>query len=491
MTTLISTPSRFGDASVEVYYGEQRLYPAPLISFARSTNRNDTDAAISTEDTWTLNGVYLNDPSGTYVEVVQGMDDLRAIFASDNLELTIRAGSAIGRVPSGTLLVSGVFPYVNSIGIPQRTDQFHRFDYEVQLTDKSPVTGQSGIENSSNRWHFSEEAQGTITKLTHNASAVGINTAVSGASSNALDNAKSFVDGTLGTANIPAGFPSYVFPGDVDGDNSTVFEFQRSRTEEIDVETGSYAVTEIFVYVSGAVPYSDSRNYQYNRDKAGVSTINIQGTVEGYPRSDNTDEPYGAFYNAQSGFTANIEPYIATEAAEVFSRWGGSGTLYTDNPISKGFTENRFLGTLGYSIQFTNDPKENLPSGIVEQSITVKRDESIRMFVNHTIPQRRLGNIFQDIATGTIGAITITASAKAENTGDAVADTNRALSHIQDLINQNRPSSADFLQLKITGQTQTPDKLNLTANAVVAYEFSVDLSTVPSADSDITLRPVT
>ena len=108
----------------------------------------------------------------------------------------------------------------------------------------------------------------------------------------------------------------------------------------------------------------------------------------------------------------------------------------------------------------------------------------------HTIPQRRLGALFQDIGTPTVGTISIQATAKAENTNDADADINRAIAHIQDLINANRPNPAEFIQIYITTQDQTHDPLQLTASANVAYQYTVDLATVPSANADIVLRPV-
>lgn len=491
MANVISVPSRFGTPQWELYYGGQRLYPAPLIAFSRSFNRNDSDEALSYEDKWTLNGLYLNQPSGCYEDVVQNQTNIKNIFSQDGLELTIRAGAANQNLPSGTLITSGVYPYVDSLELPEANDQFYRFNYEVVLIAKAAASGVSGVVDSSqDTWSYEEVADSATTRVSHTINAVGLNTAVSGNPSNALSNAKGFVDSRLGSANAPSGFPSYVVPGDVDGVASNIFEFQRSRTESVDLETGSYEVTEVFVYVSGILPYADARTYQYDRDSDGIVNVSVQGTIQGYPRSDGTADPYAAFYNAQSGYLNSIEPDLGADATSVYGTYGGSGTLAISNPQSISLTENRFLGTLSWAITYTDDPAEVLPSGIVEQTLNIQRKDGVRLMVSHVIPQRRLGNILQDINTSVPGTYAISASAKAENTGDTVADVNRAIAHCQDLVNQNRPNPAEFINIRLIDVTQDSSKIELTASVSVSYEFVIDLAQVNSPDADIILFPI-
>jgi len=490
MGDILSSPStQYSLSAVELYYGGQRLYPAPLVSFERNVVRSSDDSALTYEDTWTLRGIYLNNDNMGYENVVTNMEMLKSIFASDGLELQIKAGAGSASLPSGTLITSGVYPVVQSVSIPEANTQFHRFEYEVTILAKTAASGvTSAVEDASDSWQFQESDDRLTVSVTHSVSAKGSNTNPSG-SSNALENAKTYVDARLGAANVPSSYPSYVIPGDVDGDTSTIFEYQRTRSENVDVEAGSYEVTETFVYVSGTVPYSDSRTYSFQKNQDGVVTVGVQGSVEGYPRTDGTNNPYAGFYNAQSGFENAIEPLIHSDASSVYSAYGGSGTLY-NKTMAYGITENRFLGTLAYDIQYTDDPSENLPSGIVEQSLQVQRTDAIRMRQSHVIPQRRIGNIVQDIGTPTEGVIRITASAKAENTGDEVADTNRAISHIQDLINQNRPNTNDFINIYIAGKEQSSDRKSLTANATITYNFIVDLATVQEANTDVILNPI-
>lgn len=487
MPDVISTPSHFGSPAWELKYGGQRLYPSPLIEFSRAINRNENDVALSQEDTWSLHGVYLNDPSGCYSDVVTNMENLKRIFATDGLELTIAAGVANSHLPSGTLIVSGVYPHITSINIPESNEQFHKFEYTVTLVAKTAASGVSGVvQSSQDNWSFEENAEYGVTTVNHNVSAVGINTATSGSPSNALINAKAFVLSRLGSSHVPSGCPIYVVPGS----GSNIFEYQRSRTESVEAEGGSYEVTEIFTYVSGTLPYADSRTYGYEKDSEGITTITVQGTIQGYPRSDGTAVPYGAFYNAQSGFLNTIRGLIPTDASGIYSVYGGSGTLSVNNPQGISLTENRFLGTFAYSYTFTDNPREVLPSGIVEQTLSIQRKDSIRLMVSHAIPFRRLGNVLQDIATPTPGTITIAASAKSANTGDVIADVNRAISYVQDLINQNRPNPAEFISLRLTDVSQDHNKLELTAQANVVWEFVIDLAQVNNPNSDIILFPI-
>lgn len=491
MSNLISSVSPFGSPEWELYYGGQRLYPAPLVTFSRGYTRNAVDVALSYQDSWVLRGVYLNAPSGCFQDVVTGMESLKSIFSQDRLELVIKAGAASRSLPSGTTIVSGIYPYIESISIPERTDQFYRFDYEVTLTNKIAASGASGvIQSSDDSWSYEENQDYYSVTVNHTINAVGINTAPSGAASNAVSNAKAFVTSRTGIANAPSGFPIYVEPGAVSGVSGTFYELQRTRRESVNLEQGSYDISETFVIGSGTRPFSDTRTFTYDKDANGISTVNVQGTVQGFKRTDGTNTLVNGFTNAQSGFLNHVRPYITNDASGVYSYWGGSGILGIYSPTSTSISENRYLGTIAYSYTFTDDPAKVLPSGIVEQSLSVQRNDAIRVFVTHAIPFRRLGDILQDLATPTLGTITINATARSENTGDIISDVNRAISHVQNLINQNRPNPNEFITLRLTSLNQDNSKLQLTASATATYEFTVDLATVNTSNSDIILTPV-
>lgn len=490
MPDLISRLSPFASPTVEVYYGGQYLYPAPLIDYSKSFVRNAVDETLSVEETYTLHGIFLNS-SGFYHQTVNGMNDLKSIFGQDRLEFEIRAGSNNVALPSGTKIVSGLYPVVQRINTPERNDQWGRFDYEIELLIKSATSGVSGVVSSAqNNWEVSEQAEDGSTRLTHRVSAVGINTATSGAASNALTNAKNYVVGLIGTGTLST-LPAFCSPPSGFGSNYRIYELTRSRSESFSTSDGTYEVSEVFILVSGILPYTHSRTFDWNRNKDGIVDITINGTIQGAGRTDGTTSQYNAFYFAQSGYLNTVYPALGTDASGIYSSYGGSGTLNVNNPTTRNVTENRYLGTVSYSITYTDNPADNLPSGIAEQSLTIRRDDPITLIASHIIPQRRLGNILQNIGTPTEGRITITARIKAINTGDNIADTNTALSYAQDLINQNRPNPNDFITLRLESVSVEPDKLNLSVDASVVYIFTIDLAQVPQPDSDITFNPVT
>lgn len=490
MPNLISRLSPFASPTVEIYYGGQYLYPAPLIDYSKSFVRNAVDETLSIEETYTLRGIFLNS-SGFYHQSIQGMNDLRSIFGQDRLEFEIRAGSNNVALPSGTKIVSGLYPIITRVGIPEREDQWGRFDYEVELLIKSAASGVSGVVSSSqNSWDASEQAEDGSTRLTHRISAVGINTATSGAASNALTNAKNYVVGLIGTGTLGT-LPAFCSPPSGFSTNYRIYELTRSRAESFSTSDGTYEVTEVFILISGTLPYTNNRTFDWSKDKDGVVTITINGTLQGAGRTDGTATQYTAFYLAQSGYLNSIYPALPSDASGIYTSYGGSGTLNVNNPTARNITENRFLGTVSYSITYSDNPADNLPSGIAEQSLTIRRDDPITLFASHIIPQRRLGNILQNIGTPTEGRITISARIKATTTGDNIADTNTAISYAQDLINQNRPNPNDFITLRLESVSIEPDKLNLSVDATVTYVFTIDLAQVPQPDSDITFNPVT
>jgi hypothetical protein len=241
------------------------------------------------------------------------------------------------------------------------------------------------------------------------------------------------------------------------------------------------------------MPYTHGRNADFAKGSDGIITVSIQGNVQGLGRTDGLNNQSNGFYFAQSGFNTSIQPNISTYALDVYALYGGSGTLATSNPLSYNISENRYLGTLTYSIEYSDDPAVNTPSGIVEQSLEVSRKDAIRVYASHAIPHRRLGNILQDIGTTSEGSITITASAKALNTGDEVYDTNVAIAHVQTLINSVRPNTADFITLRLdeNGVSFENNRLDRTASATVTWIFTLDLISVQAPDADIVIPPIT
>ena len=484
-STLIGLNSRH----IEVRYGTNLLVPSPLIGLTQSITRDDTGARLVTRTTRTLTGQILT--SGIdYSAVKAKQDALINAFSLDGQELTIVATQYHPYLASGTYILSGIYPNVISIDIPEGT-QFNRLDYNIVLEDLSSPAGVSGVQSLTNTWTFRENDNECSVDINHTISAQGIDTA-SGVSSNALANAVARVRSLLGLANLPASFPYYVQPPS--GTNVGFYELTTSREETVNIDTATYGVTEVFKLVSGVQPFIDERNSQYTVNTDGIVTVTINGTVKGLGRTnDGAIAGIGrsgggtGFANALSGFNNRIRPLLPTDALNLYSKYLGSGILATGKTQSFSITETPCLGTVSYSVSYTDDSTQNLPSGIAELSSSVQKTDPTVLFASHAIPFRAIGNLLQDIFTSSPGTYVVQSSCRALNTGDRVVNTNRAIEVLEQEMIRLQPNAADYITLKLTGRSFTVDDITRSANATYTWTYTKDIATIPSPTAPISL----
>ena len=476
---------------LEVSYGGSVLTPSPFIQHSVSIERDDSGNRELERTTRTLTGQILT--SGlSYHFVRQKQRELEAAFAADNLEFKILATADNPCLVAGTPIESGVFPFVESIDI-QEDVQFNRLDYTIVLVEETAPSGVSGlVTNLSNNWSYSENDQECLIDISHTVSAQGVNTAVSGLPSNAIDNATTRVKSLLGLVHAPSGFPCYVEPAS--GSDVRFYEVTTQREESIDVEDGTYSVTENFKLVSGLLPFVDERTSQVQVDESNITTVNLQGTVRGFGRTnDGAFEGHGrggggtGFLNALSGFNSLVRPNWINDALLIYDRFSGSGALATDNPQAINISQTPCQGTVGYSVTFTDDPSELLPSGIQELTCTVTRNDPVVQNAIIGVPFNALGPVFQRLCTTSEGSYAIACNVTAKNTGDELVDTNRAIEVAEQEIIKRQPNPADFVELKLTGRNTTTDRINRSINVTFTWTFSQDIATVPSDTGPITL----
>jgi hypothetical protein len=470
---------------VKVFYGAYQLVPAPFVEWITESD-HDADTKIRTllRTGIKLDGTFLITPSGSYEQMFIMQESLRTAFSIDAQEFRILAGPDNYTLPEDTPIVSGIYPLVKNVSIEPDV-QFNRIDYSVDLEIESNSVSGALVTNFSDTWELSENPDGLFIDVTHSVSAKGINTLASG--TNAIHHALAAVKPKLGLSNLPYYLPYYTEPNASGGETVNIYEVSVQRTESIDKLAGTYSVTEQFVIASGTDTYVHSRTATFEEDAASIARVTLNGTVTGMGRTNaNLDGGIG-YANALAGFNT-IRSQFAVDASGIYDEYKlGSGTLYTNNPDSLSISKNQFVGTIQYTIVFTDDPADNLPSNIVETTSSIQRNEAIRLYASHGIPFRRLGPIIQDIKTPTEGQITVTANAKAENTGDSTLDVNRAIEYVQDEINRLRPNPVDFQTLRLESVSQSDSDKELTAQATVVYVFTVDLGAVNSASSDIAL----
>lgn len=476
---------------LEVSYGGSVLLPSPLITHSVQIDRDDADNREVIRTTRTLTGQILTSGLG-YHFVRKKQEELENAFAVDNLEFKILATADHPCLIPGTPIESGIFPLVQSIDIREDV-QFNRLDYVIVLEDATAPSGVSGlVTNLSNNWQYSENDTQCLVDITHSVSAQGVNTAISGLPSNALTNAKDRVSQLLGLSAAPQGFPSYVEPAS--GSNVRFYEITTSREETVGIEDGTFAVTENFKLISGLLPFIDERTAQFQEDDASVITITLQGTVHGMGRT-NDGAPAGSsrssggtgFVNALSGFNSLVRPEWTSDALQVYDRYSGSGTLVIDRPQSISISQTPCAGTVGYSVTYTDNPSENLPSGIQELACTVQRNDPTVTNAIIGIPFNALGPIFQRLCTTSEGTYAIQCNVTAINTNQEVIDTNRAIEVAEQEIIKLQPVPADFVNLILTGRNQTVDRINRSMTVTYTWTFTQDIATVPSPTGPITL----
>lgn len=486
--------------TVVVSYNGVDITPAPLFTYNTESTFADDGTRQSTRTRITLDGTILILPSGSYEQMYQKQEDLRNVFSTDYADFVIRAGAANKTLASGTIIASGLRPKVNSVNIEPDV-HVTRFDYTVELEDVTSVSGVSGtVQSFSNQWSFKENQSSCTLDVTHTVSAEGLDS-----EPDAFQNALVKVKANLGIDKLPLDLPyftqpnasgsfGFIHPSNPNG--GPIFEISVSREESADVANGSYSVTEVFTIVSGVPFYFTERNSSYSESQDGISTVTLQGKVQGLGRTLSIGYPDGGvgFERALSGFVNYVRPQLPWDASGVYTRYKTHPSgLNLNNPTSFSTTENKCLGTIDFSITYSDDRKLNLPSGISSLTSSVSRVDGIRVYASHPIPFRRLGPLLQDIRTTTEGTISITCQAIAENSGDSQSDTNRAIAAIQDELNRLRKvhaNTANFITLRVGNVQQDTSDHELTAQATVQYIFTLDLADVISPNTDITLRTI-
>jgi hypothetical protein len=476
---------------IEVSYGGSVLLPSPFIQHSVEIERDDAGDREIIRTTRTLTGQILTSGIG-YHFVRQKQRELESAFELDGLEFKIIATADNPCLVAGTPIESGVFPKVISLDV-QEDVQYNRLDYTIVLEEATAPSGVSGVvSDSSNTWSYTENEDQCLIDIVHTASAQGLNTAISGLASNALDNAVLRVKSQLGLQNAPSGFPCYTEPAS--GSNVRFYEVTTSREESVDTEDATYSVTERFTLISGLLPFNDERTAQYQVDADNVTTISLQGTVRGMGRT-NDGAPAGpsrssggtGFENAVSGFNNLVRPDWTSDALVVYDRYGGSGTLVIGNPQSTSVTQSPCNGTIGYSVVFTDDPAALLPSGIQDLACSVQRNDPVVANAIINVPFNALGPVFQRLCTTTEGSFAVQCAVTAINTGDEIVNTNRAIEVAEEQIIKLQPNPADFVELKLTGRNQTVDRINRSINVTYTWTFSQSIDTVPSDIAPIIL----
>jgi|SRR6185436_3109867 len=503
MGDLISIVSRPPQSAVEVFYNGAKIVPAPLIEWAVESQFRNDGSRVDNINRLTLTGTTLIVPSGSYEQMYVKQQALRDTFSVDYKDLVILAGPGNRTLPFGAIISSGLRPRVNSINIAPDV-QVTRFDWTVELQDLIAASGVSGVTSSlSNQWSFREDQDSCTLKVTHQVSAEGVE-----GESDKFYQAMAAVKPLLGIDKLPIDIPYFAQPnfsglfGMTHPSNPAggpVFEVSVQREEVADIANGSYSVTEQFTIVSGVPFYFTSKTESFEEDQNGIAQVTIAGTVQGLGRTLTPLDAEGGvgYFRAASGFANYVRPQLPWTASGIYGRFkigsggaGGSG-LALNNPTAFSISQNKCHGSIDFSITYTDNPAAYLPSGIASRTCNVNVVEGTRIQASHAIPFRRLGSIIQDIKTTTDGSISIQCQAIAKNTGNTNNDTNLAIQFVQSELNRLKAiyaNPANYITIRIVGLNQQNNDIDRSCNATLELAFTVDLATVQTLGSTITLR---
>lgn len=454
-----------------MYYGEYRFQPAPLMAYDQAPITDGAGTRIADRVTLSFTGSLLNLSdlaSGDASAMISLRDDMINALSGNNREFRLLHWINSTQ-PSGTAIINEVYPRVEGLSFTEGV-WTNKIDYSFSLVyETNLVSGAVPVSDYSDGWSFQESEDKWLIRATHDVSAVGINTSLSGNTSNAIDNAKTWVLARMGVGTIPTGYPAFCDSGTMGN-----YRAQRYRTERMSLTEGTYEATEDITIASGE--YANSMTVQLQTNEEFITTVTINGDIEGLGRFD------AAINRAVSGWNNDVQGKLPDIASHVYNELGGSGTLNTSKQQSMSVTRDTYNGRIGYSVSYSDDPNLDLPSGIAEISISKQIQYPVRKMVAFEIPSRILGSIVHDIGTPTDGSISINGTIR----GDINTQITYLKTVAEDQVNALRPNASAYTRLWITDKSQTENIQDMTFSFNVGWAFTDSLTNVQSASGDIT-----
>ncbi len=435
-------------SSIKLYYGAYEFKPVPLFSWSTETIRDGKQDALCLKHTLNFTGTLIV-PSGNFGSMMTSRSSLENALKTSKQELRLQNGV--------TNIISGVYPRLINLQFSEglwvdKIPYTFSFEYEENKYN-TPISQYNEV------WNYEESQDTTTATVKHDISAIGINTNPSGIN-NSFVNARTFV---LSKKGYASGFaPVFVSP------SGTFNSYEQTRTENSDIGTGAFSISENFILSSGN--YILTQNGSFSLDEAGIGTVSIDGSVQGLGRGNN------GYTNALSAWNASIKKNIPLVASGIYSELGGEGTLYTNHYKSLSVSKNPFAGQLTFNVTYNDSLTTNLPSGIQDFSIQVSDQKPVRVYASFPIMERTLGNVVQDISTSTEGRYTISGTC----VGEPDFTYLNILSFVQDKINEKRPLSINYQTLRLDQKEITKDESKRTVNFNLTWIYTIDLSQVAS-----------
>ena len=437
------------DQTTRMFYGTYEFGPVPLLTWNTELVRDSKDESLYFRHTLDFAGVLLETPaeSGDFLGLMEQRRLMHEALAVSGQELRI--------LHKNVSVVSGVFPTLETLTFEEGTwttliPYGFSFSYNEQVEDKPP------IESYGESWSFQEAEDRVSVSVEHQVSAVGVNTAPSGAN-NALDNARDYVLAKTGYDKVPGVYPAFA-----EG-SGTLQAYEELRSENVDIQGASYEINERFVLASGF--FTHTQTIAYSTDDQGISTITVDGQINGLGRK------HTAFQHALSAWNDYVEPRLRGQASAAYTQFYGSGTLYTSSMQSQSITKTEHLGSIQYNRVYSDNPAGDLPEDIQDASVSAQNNEPVKLYASFAIPNRSTGNIVQDVGTTTEGTYTISGTV----TGKQSTSIERVKSYAQERANGLLPGFS-YIDIRLSAKSVTVDELRNTVNFSVTWTYTVDNS---------------
>jgi len=425
----------------KMYYGNYRFLPAPLMNYSVEHQYDDNNDLLYKITTYDLIGTLLF-PSGDFTTMMEKKQELESALGSGNQLFLIEN-------ENGAPLASG-YPTVDSFSIDEGV-WVDRMNYNATLSIEESLSASGAVESFSESWSFEENEDRETISVTHNVSAVGINTE---GLNNATENAKNYALSRVGYTQVPSFLPAFT-----EG-SGTLSAYSSFRSESVNTVDHEYEIQETFVLSEQTYTHDSSATFA--SDENGVISVEIEGTIQGLGRG------VLAINRARYGWT-QVEPSVIATASGVYLRYGGTDELPV-SPGSQSIAEDVEAGTINYSFSY-EEVDQVLPSGITDFTMTKDISEPTTLYASHTIVNKADGPVVQDLGTTSEGTVTIN--------GTATRKSDYPLSdlktYISNRISAAAPSSYSTTY-RITEETYNIDETSKTIEFSVTWTFTAPLA---------------
>lgn len=393
-----------------VKINDVQLAPAPIVTFGKTFVNTIGSGVIGSEYTITLNGkliAYKGNPeangtnptvilssgaeygdfnpdndlinsslpaSGYLTSIMKKQEQLRRLFSSG-----VAVGSGVKVDIVGFNEDKGIRAYcdIESIEFDDESRWTNVCGYTVNLKTNRFIESSNGIfspdktednftyyiSEADNSWSINEGdtytastgnmlAQNKTYTITHNASAVGQRTYVSGVLVNPLVQASGYVHNVigLGGSGIPQNFHS--LPA-----NLTLCG--RKISEEVNPFTGSYSVSEEFTYLPSGQLATETVQISIENDLSSLTRVSINGSITGFNSSGVVDRSANKYENAANYWTA-VSGAIYSRAVSAYD------STINPIPLSKSVGKNPQEGTITYTFSYDNRPANFIANALTE-----------------------------------------------------------------------------------------------------------------------------